>query len=143
LKFREITSELLNLKSLVMNSKRKVFRNCFLLLVTVLLFSTGCEEKKYVDVKPQLKIIVMKENKTKVEGARVTLHNSEKDWKNRVNELEEKYTSEQGSVVFRELEEREYYFFISKDTLDNEKGIATHKDPLEKNEKRVIEVIIK
>lgn len=126
-----------------MKPKGKISKILLVLIIVPWFLTLGCEKEKHVDVEPQLEIVVLDNSENKVENAKVELYESENDWKNRVNELKEKQTDFQGSVLFERLKERKYYFFVSKDTLNNKKGIATHKEPLEKNEKRVIELTIK
>lgn len=120
----------------------KFLWHLFLLFIFLFLLS-GCENKKYVDVKPQLKIIAVNKKEQPVNNAEVQIFKSESDWKSLTNEISEKSTNRFGEAVFKELEKDIYYFYIEKDTLNNRNGIASHKEPLEENAIKEFTVTLK
>lgn len=117
-------------------------KNLFILSIFMLIF-IGCEKKEYVDVAPQLKINVIDEIGNKVEDATVKLYETEQDWLDSTNVIRTKTTNNDGVVLFKNLEEKIYYFFVSKDNLNNKMTIATHENTLKKNECRTFNVIVK
>jgi hypothetical protein len=86
-----------------------------------------------VDVKPQLKIIVVNAENQPIYNATVQLYQNESDWKNLTNPIAEESTNQEGVARFKKLEEKIYFFYVEKDNLNNRNSIASHNEPLKKN----------
>lgn len=97
----------------------------------------------YEDVEPQLEIIVKNEAEQPVSGATVDLFLKKDDWQKNINSIYTGNTDNQGRVVFTDLQEFTYYFYVLKNNKDNRNQISTLEKPLKKNVKAIVETIIK
>ena len=104
--------------------------NIFAILALVL-FLFSCTEKEYIDADPQLLFTVVADNLVFVEGASVSLFNSQEDWENHSNVVASLQTDGKGQVLFENLDEQIYYFFIEKGDLNNLADIAALSAPLQ------------
>ena len=104
----------------------------------------NCTEKiTRSDVNPQLEIIVKTESGQLVTNASVSLFLTEEDWKDNINIIQSGNTNNEGSILFTDLEEIQYYFFASKGEMNNQNQISETNKILEINVKAIIETIIK
>lgn len=104
--------------------------NIFAILALVL-FLFSCTEKEYIDAAPQLLFTVVADNLVFVEGASVSLFNSQEDWENHSNVVASLQTDGKGQVLFENLDEQIYYFYIEKGDLNNLADIAALSEPLQ------------
>jgi hypothetical protein len=100
------------------------------------------KEVIYIDNEPQLEVIVVNAQNEHIHNADVTLFITEDEWREKVNPVSRRNTDIEGKVLFQNLEERIYYFYAQKDTLNNTLGVSYFVTPLKKNEIRVVETII-
>ena len=108
------------------------------------IFLISCPEKVfYINVAPQLEIIVKTESCQLVSDAQVFLFLTENDWWDKTNAVQSGQTGSQGSIVFTELEEVPYYFYVTKDYMTNEGQVSEIKEALKENVKAIVETIIK
>ena len=117
-------------------------RNLILASFCVLVMHGCSKETVYEDTLPQLEIIVVNATGGIVSGAEVQLYLTQEDWNAEENIVANSMTDANGSVLFSELEERIYYFYVSKDDKDNVQGISYFENPLKINEIKVLETII-
>jgi hypothetical protein len=103
----------------------------------------GCGKTNYIDNKPKLKIQVLDLEDELVENAIVSLYNSKIDWTNKTNTIAQLPTNENGIVLFEELDEKQYFFFVEKESLTNIFDIYTHETPLEINVISQMKIVIK
>ena len=110
-----------------------------------IIISSGCTKKEYVevDVAPQLEITVTDISEGPVNGARVTLYETENDFYEDQNTVKTSVTDATGEVLFDELNEKIYYFYAEKGDLNNFYEVVTFAIPLSKNEIRTITCIIR
>lgn len=100
-------------------------------MLTVLAFTyQGCKETEYVLSTPQLEFTVVTDNMIFVEGATVTLYNTREDWTQKANPVQSLQTDSKGQVVFEDLKEQKYYFFVEKGDKNNLADIAATAEPL-------------
>ncbi len=104
--------------------------NIFAILALVL-FLFSCTEKEYIDADPQLLFTVVADNLVFVEDASVSLFNSQEDWESHSNVVASLQTDEKGQVLFENLDEQIYYFYVEKDDLNNLADIAALSEPLQ------------
>jgi len=108
----------------------------FYVLVTgLILIFQACTKEEYVDADPQLLFTVVTDNLTFVEGASVSLFNSQEDWETHSNVVASLQTDGKGQVLFENLHEQTYYFYIEKGDLNNLADIAALSQPLQKGRK--------
>ena len=117
-------------------------------LILSLLFGvllSNCAKTEYieVDVKPKLEILVTNSENIPIIDAIVTLYKSEEDFSSEQNAIESSKTNTDGKILFQELDERVYFFYINKGELNNYYEVVTFSEPLSKNEKRTISSIIR
>lgn len=110
----------------------------FLALV-ISLFS--CTKEEYVQPTPQLQIQVISKYLVPVQGASVTLYNTEDNLYHQVEPIKNLQTNEVGQVLFEDLEEQRYYFFVEKDGLNNTSDVASTKNPVQSGQR--FEVVVK
>ena len=91
-----------------------------LLIATVSLFLTSFTINHSAKVK--IKIFVVDETSSIVEGAKVTLYGTFENYKKEVKPLFSAVTNAKGSVEFKDLKEMNYYIHVSKGDLDNNGG---------------------
>ncbi len=110
-------------------------RKFYFLLVSVALIFQACEKTEYVKSSPQLEITVVSGDMVFVEGATVSLFNTEDDWQLKSNVVQSLETDSKGQVLFEDLQEQKYYFFVEKGEQDNLADIAATFDPLKTGQK--------
>lgn len=112
----------------------------FLLGVTLIL--QACEKTEYVKASPQLEITVVQDNMVFVEGAVISLYNTQQDWQLKTNAVQELHTDAKGQALFEDLQEQKYYFFVGKGELDNLADVAATWEPLKTGQKSQVLVKI-
>lgn len=116
-----------------------------LLFLAAVLVTTSFRCKKeytYIDNKPQLEIGVKDNTGQPVSGAVITLFLTQDDWNKKVNAVQTMSSDSKGTALFKDLEEKVYYFLVEKGTQNNVLGIAYFAQPLKINEIRVIQTVI-
>ncbi len=109
-----------------------------LLLISIVLFLTGCLKKEYLLAPPQLKLIVKDNSSTKISGATVTLYDSEEDLLSDKQIINFGLTDSTGVIVFVDLQETIYYFKIEKGEKNNLESNYFFKEPLKMGERKTI-----
>ena len=109
------------------------------LALMVLCFS--CTKEEYIQPAPQLQIQVVSKYLVPVQEANVTLYNSEEALYLQVDPIKTLQTNEVGQVLFEDLEEQRYYFFVEKDGLNNTSDVASTKNPVQTGQR--FEVVVK
>ncbi|MDD3844330.1 MAG: hypothetical protein PHP33_06730 [Bacteroidales bacterium] len=89
-----------------------------------------------------LEIHVLLENGCCVDGAKVVLYENELDLETKSNPVSTEFTNNEGFVLFNNLRNRDYYFFIQKGDYNNSKGILKTWVPLEPRMKAMLSVKI-
>ncbi len=89
-----------------------------------------------------LEIHVLLENGCVVDGAKVVLYENEHDMEANTNPVCSEFTNKEGFVLFKNLRDRDYYFFIQKGDFNNSKGILKTWVPLEPRMKAMLSVKI-
>ncbi len=112
-----------------------------LYILSILLCFIACE-KETIDTPPQLKLHVFNEAGNSVSNANVSLYLSEEDWENRSNAVRTGDTSAGGILLFSNLEEQVYYFWVEKNGLSNNNAIAATEKPLAINTIAKVKVVI-
>jgi hypothetical protein len=121
-------------------SKRKILLTCSLSLLLLGFFS-GCI--KY-DTPPQLEVIVLDANESKVTGAYVTLFENEAEWEKRINPVQVwRRTDNEGAVLFNDLQENKYYIYARFDGMDNSFNEYSTVEPLVVNQVRSVIIHIR
>lgn len=115
----------------------------FSLFLFICLILISCGKTEYLDNAPQLEIHVTNQQGQIVSGATVSLFSNEDDWKQSKGIIYLTQTNANGSALFEELEERNYYFLVEKEELNNKNEVAYFTDPLKTNVKAIINVIIR
>jgi hypothetical protein len=113
-------------------------------IITVLVFLIsflGCTKDEYVQPAPQLQIQVISKYLVPVQGANVTLYNTEENLYHQADPIKNLQTNEVGQVLFEDLEEQRYYFFVEKDGLNNTSDVASTKNPVQTGQR--FEVVVK
>jgi hypothetical protein len=116
---------------------RKFFRysNLYLYLAIIVAMAlTGCAR---VDTLPQLEIVVLDETGKPVAGAYVGLFDSAEEWKKLANPVQTwRQTGIDGRVVFVDLRESDYYFYVRSADKDNSiRGGSNHRAAQDEPEK--------
>jgi hypothetical protein len=114
-------------------------------------FTVSCNIDKFfvitdyvdIDVAPQLEITVTEISGIVVDSATVTLFGSQEDFLSQENILQTLITGSAGKVLFKELEEDIYYFYIEKGELNNFYEVVTFSEPLEMNHVMTITCVIR
>jgi len=97
-------------------SKRKILLTCSLSILLLGFFS-GCI--KY-DTPPQLEVIILDPNESRVTGAYVALFENLTEWEKRINPVQVwRRTDNDGVVLFNDLKENRYYIYARFDGMDN------------------------
>ncbi len=126
-----------------MKTKNYPMKNIVPFFLLLFISLTNCQEVEvFVDNAPQLEIHVKNKDGQNVKGASVLLFLSEEDWKNEINFIHSASTNSSGTVLFNNLEQKVYYFFVEKGEMNNLLEVATFSSPLRINEIRVIETVI-
>jgi len=96
-----------------------------------------------IDVEPMLEIEVHNNLGLPVAGAMVGLFNSAEEWSMKENPVQVwRQTSSNGKVVFANLLESRYYFFVEKDSLNNiGSAISTDKALIKNQIGKVLTII--
>ncbi len=103
---------------------------------------TACK-KEIIDTPPQLQLHVFNEAGNSVSNANVSLYLSEEDWENKSGTITTAITTNEGTVLFENLEEQVYYFWVEKGELNNNYTIAATGKPLAINTIAKVKVEIK
>lgn len=106
-----------------------------IVVMAILISFLSCTKEEYVDADPQLLFTVVENNLVFVEEATVSLFNSQEDWENHANVVASQQTDGKGQVLFENLDEQTYYFYIEKGDLNNLADIAALSEPLQKGRK--------
>jgi len=117
-------------------------KKAILLAIPLIMFYSCNKEIIYKDTLPQLEIVVRNSSGSYISGAEVQLYHDPEDWNTGENMIQIEYTDSNGSALFKELEEKVYYFFVSDGAMDNSLGVSYFEYPLNMNEIKVIETII-
>src|SRR5450759_2523557 len=100
-------------------TRRKI---CILssMVISMAFVHYGCSK---VDTLPQLEIQVLDEKGANISGAYVALFDSADEWNKRINPMQVwRQTDLNGKVVFVDLKEITYYFYVRFDGKDNSVG---------------------
>jgi len=118
----------------------KAFQVCIMAFLL-----SACTKTEYVDVdvNPKLEIKVTYESSAPVTGATVKLYATEDGFLDDAGVLEILTTGSDGKVLFENLSESVYYFRASKEGKDNYYEVVSFDMPLEMNEIRVVQTIIR
>ncbi|WP_321288791.1 hypothetical protein [uncultured Sunxiuqinia sp.] len=111
------------------------------LLLGLFFLQFSCTKTEYVESNPQLVINVISEYLVPVQGANVTLYNTEDDLYLKVDPIITLQTDQTGQVFFEELKEQRYYFYAEKDGLDNTSDVAATKETIQSGQR--FEVVVK
>jgi hypothetical protein len=109
--------------------------------LTLVISFFSCTKEEYIQPAPQLQIQVISKYLVPVQGANVTLYNTEANLYNQVDPVKNLQTNQAGQVLFEDLEEQRYYFYVEKDELDNTSDVAATKNALETGQR--FEVVVK
>lgn len=85
----------------------------------ILSFNYSCNEKEYLDSRPQLKIIVKNASNVLVNEADVVLFNSEDDFFNKKDSITSSKTDTSGACLFSNLKEKAYFFHVRHGAATN------------------------
>ncbi len=111
-----------------------------LILMIIGFFQHSCLKP---DISPRMEIKVINAAGDAVRGAYVSLFENIDEWGMQKNPMQVwKETNDDGKVLFIGLSEIVYYFYITKDNLDNSDGYISIEEPLMKNKVVIIEVTI-
>ena len=121
-------------------TSRKIFIFCSM-VISLAFVHYGCSK---VDTLPQLEIQVLDEKGANISGAYVALFDNADEWNSRINPVQVwRQTDSNGKVVFVDLKEITYYFYIRFDGQDNSVGEVSTKEPLQLNQRNKIVVHIR
>jgi hypothetical protein len=125
------------------NMKHKILRT--FVLCTLVLVLTGCTKKEFldIDVAPQLKLVVVDSEGYQQEGATIKLYKTEDDFYSNTNSAGNGVSSADGTFIFKDLEERIYYFYVEKGDMNNYYEEVSFSAPLKINEIRKIQCTIR
>jgi len=112
-----------------------------IVVLAMLISLLSCTKEEYVKPAPQLQLSVISKYLAPVSGASVTLYNSEDDLNQHSNPISTLQSDEAGQVLFENLEEQRYFFYVEKDGLDNTSDVASIKNPIETGQR--FEVVVK
>ena len=112
--------------------------------IAFLISTFGCtkEDILEIDVAPQLELTVLDSSGNNVVGASVSIYSSEANWESRSNPIQENTTDASGKVLFKELNQIRYFFYVSKGAMNNYYDIASFTNPLRMNEIRTLNCTI-
>lgn len=108
------------------------------ILISIVLFLSGCLKKEYILAPPQLKLIVKDNSGNEISGATVKLYNSEENLLTEEQSIDFGLTDSLGVIVFVDLEETIYYFKIEKGEKNNLESNFYFKEPLKMGERKTI-----
>lgn len=95
-----------------------------LFILFLILFSYSCKETIYVESTPQMLITVISKHLVPVQGATVTLYESEDDFILKETPVLSLQTDQSGQAFFMDLKEQRYFFYIEKEGLDNTSDVV-------------------
>lgn len=101
----------------------------------------GCTKEEYVLPAPQLQVNVIGKYLTPVSDATVTLYKNENDLLLEQDPISTLQTDAAGQVLFENLNEQRYFFYVEKDGLDNTSDVAATKDTIQIGQR--FEVVVK
>jgi len=107
-----------------------------------LLITASCKKTEMRDLPPQLKLLVSDIDQNPVNGASADLYLTIEDFMENTNSIMSDTTDNEGIVIFTELEELHYFFYVEKSGKSNFFGVASTSSTLECGVITVIEVII-
>jgi hypothetical protein len=107
-------------------------------VVSLTLILSGCLQKEYQPVPPQLKIIVHDISGVIVNEAVVKLYSNKEDFLSEEQLIDFGLTDSSGTIVFVDLEETIYYFKIGKGEKSNLESNFFFKEPLKMGERKTI-----
>ncbi|MCK3683261.1 SpaA isopeptide-forming pilin-related protein [Maribellus sp. YY47] len=110
-------------------------------VLTLVLSIWSCTDEEYVKPAPQLQIAVISKYLTPIDGANVTLYNTENDLLMKTDPISTLQTDQAGQALFENLEEQRYFFYVEKDGLDNTSDVAATKNAIETGQR--FEVVVK
>ena len=110
-------------------------------IVALLISFWSCTDEEYVKPAPQLQISVISRYLTPIEEASVTLYNTKDDLIRQTDPIITLKTDASGQVLFEDLEEQRYFFYVKKDDLDNTSDVAATLNELETGQR--VEVVVK
>ena len=110
-------------------------------MTVVLLFSQACVKTEYVKPEPQLLFTVVSGNMIFVEGATVSLYETQNDWESGINVVDSLQTDSTGQALFEDLKEQRYFFSVVKGELNNLADIQATWDSLRVGQRS--EVLVK
>jgi hypothetical protein len=110
-------------------------------IVALLISFWSCTDEEYVKPAPQLQISVISRYLTPIEEASVTLYNTKDDLIRQTDPILTLKTDASGQVLFEDLEEQRYFFYVKKDDLDNTSDVAATLNELETGQR--VEVVVK
>jgi hypothetical protein len=116
--------------------------NIVLGLLAFLLLVSSCKKIEYRDQKPQLNLIVKDIRKNPVSGASVNLYLTIEDFQAGINSIKGGTTDTAGAILFTELEEVNYFFYVERSGKNNRFGVAGTSNPLQLGSKITIETVI-
>lgn len=103
--------------------------------------AAGCVK---VDTPPQLEIQVLDAKGNPVSGAVAGLFESEQEWVRLTNPVQPwRRTGADGKVLFADLHEVTYFFYVRFNGTDNSLGEISLAEPLQRNRKHHIIVMIR
>lgn len=102
-----------------------------------------CSDKVSVDNKPQLELNVINQEGNAVSDAVVLLYGSHDNMINQDSIIYQISTNSNGAVLFTNLEEQVYHFYIFKGNLNNKREVNKLSDPLKTNTRAKLLVTIK
>lgn len=111
----------------------------FLLAFSITILSFSSNESYFPT---NLKITVLNDVGTFIEGAEVTLFNSDEDYRNETNAVMETVkTNDKGHVTFKKLEPKIYFVLVKKGDMNNDGG-AAQTNKLEEGKLNKVNIII-
>ena len=101
-----------------------------------------CSFSIYPFLSTNLKVTVLDEVGSYVEGASVTLYGTEDDYRNEKNAVSETLkTNDKGQVTFKKLKPKAYFIYVEKGDMNNDGG-AAQTNPLEEGKLNKVNIII-
>lgn len=112
-----------------------------LALLALILSFQACKKTETELPAPQLQINVISKFLVPVPDASVSLYATEDDWFLKQAAIQTLQTNASGAVLFENLGEQKYYFYVEKDGLDNTSDVAATKNALQTGQR--FEVVTK
>ncbi len=111
------------------------------LVMGLVFLQISCKKTEYIESSPQMLISVVSQYMVPVQGATITLYNTEDELHLKVNALATLQTDAMGQALFDNLQEQRYYFYVEKDGLDNTGDISATWNPLQTGQRS--ELVVK